>query len=151
MNNKICKCGHLENEHAALLDDKNTMVCFHPDSKGRYCECMEFQQDLEAHLKQVEANYDALQTPMPCGHLARYAVNGEEGTQYCSLCDREAIMKSLEVTADILTKTVTCIQLLREVDSRVVGLLFDYYDLHSVSLGVRINNAITELDKVNNP
>lgn len=41
-------------------------------------------------FKQVKANYDALQTPMPCGHLARYAVNGEEGTQYCSLCVLEA-------------------------------------------------------------
>ena len=41
-------------------------------------------------LKQVEANYDALQSPMPCGHLARYAVNGDEGTQYCVLCESEA-------------------------------------------------------------
>lgn len=41
-------------------------------------------------FKQVEANYDALQTPMPCGHLARYAVNGEDGTQYCCMCALEA-------------------------------------------------------------
>ena len=27
-----------------------------------------------------------LNTPMPCGHLARYAVNDETGTQYCALC-----------------------------------------------------------------
>ena len=45
---------------------------------------------LETNLEQVEANYDALQTPMPCGHLARYAVNEEEGTQYCALCVLEA-------------------------------------------------------------
>lgn len=42
------------------------------------------------NLKAVEANYDALQSPMPCGHLARYAVNEEAGTQYCSLCVLEA-------------------------------------------------------------
>jgi len=24
---------------------------------------------------------------MPCGHLARYAVNGEDGTQYCCMCE----------------------------------------------------------------
>ena len=41
-------------------------------------------------FKQVEANYDALQSPMPCGHLARYAVNGEDGTQYCCMCVLEA-------------------------------------------------------------
>jgi len=48
---------------------------------------------LETNLEQVEANYDALQTPMPCGHLARYAVNGEEGTQYCVMCEIEADKK----------------------------------------------------------
>lgn len=52
-------------------------------------------EDLEAQLKQIEANYDALQTPMPCGHLARYAVISESNphaitTQYCALCALEA-------------------------------------------------------------
>ncbi len=105
---------------------------------------------LETNLKQVEANYDALQTPMPCGHLARYAVNEEEGTQYCCMCDREALMTASEVAANVLNKTVDCVQLLREVDDRVPGLLYDHYDENTVSLGVRINNAIIELDKVNN-
>ena len=27
---------------------------------------------------------------MPCGHFARYAVNGEDGTQYCCMCVLEA-------------------------------------------------------------
>ena len=43
-------------------------------------------------FKQVEANYDALQSPMPCGHLARYAVNGEDGTQYCCMCNSNALL-----------------------------------------------------------
>ncbi len=53
-------------------------------------------------LKQVETNYDALQTPMPCGHLARYAVNGEEGTQYCVMCH----VSNLDGTIDVLHKTL---------------------------------------------
>lgn len=48
--------------------------------------------NLRLEIQAVEANYDALQTPMPCGHLARYAVNGEDGTQYCCMCDRNALM-----------------------------------------------------------
>lgn len=46
--------------------------------------------NLRLEIQAVEANYDALQTPMPCGHLARYAVNGEEGTQYCVMCESNA-------------------------------------------------------------
>ncbi len=42
-------------------------------------------------FKKVEANYDALQSPMPCGHLARYAVNEEDGTQYCVMCLCETV------------------------------------------------------------
>lgn len=46
-------------------------------------------------FKQVEANYDALQSPMPCGHLARYAVNGEDGTQYCCMCEMVSTKEEL--------------------------------------------------------
>ena len=101
-------------------------------------------------FKKVEANYDALQSPMPCGHLSRYAVNGEDGTQYCCMCDREALLTALNVAHNVISKTADCVQLLREVDDRVPGLIYDYYDENTVSLGVRINNAIIELDKVNN-
>lgn len=37
------------------------------------------KDDAHAHLVELGMT-------MPCGHLARYAVNGEDGTQYCSLC-----------------------------------------------------------------
>ena len=73
-------------------------------------------------FKKVEANYNALQTPMPCGHLARYAMNGEEGTQYCCMCEREALLTVLNVANNIISKTADCIQLLREVDDRVPGI-----------------------------
>lgn len=38
-----------------------------------------------AHARLVE-----LGMTMPCGHLARYAVNEEDGTQYCCMCVLEA-------------------------------------------------------------
>ena len=36
--------------------------------------------------KFMSEQIDKLNAPMPCGHLARYAVNGEDGTQYCCMC-----------------------------------------------------------------
>lgn len=86
MSNKICKCGHSESVH--LRDPFNgALVCVRETGVG-YCSCMQFE--LMSEIKMVEANYDALQSPMPCGHLARYAVNEKEGTQYCALCVLEA-------------------------------------------------------------
>ena len=32
----------------------------------------------------------AMNTPMPCGHKSRYAVNRKEGTSWCALCELEA-------------------------------------------------------------
>lgn len=90
MSNKICKCGHGESEHQEFSGTDYKSACFHEVDDIGYCICMNFEEDLQAHLKQIEANYDALQTPMPCGHLARYAVNEEDGTQYCALCVLEA-------------------------------------------------------------
>ncbi len=98
MSNKICKCGHDESEHQEMSNFIKDLACFHPNNEIglMFCECMNFEEDLQAHLKQIEANYDALQTPMPCGHLARYAVNGEEGTQYCVMCVLEAKNQEIE-------------------------------------------------------
>lgn len=39
----------------------------------------------DAHARLVE-----LGTIMPCGHLARYSANEENGTQYCVMCVLEA-------------------------------------------------------------
>jgi hypothetical protein len=66
-------------------------VCFDDECLLSGVENRDMQlTETQKQLKQVEANYDALQTPMPCGHLARYAVNGEDGTQYCCMCALEA-------------------------------------------------------------
>lgn len=55
-------------------------------------------------LKAVEANYDALQSPMACGHLARYAVNEEAGTQYCAICNGDALFNAGEKALEYINK-----------------------------------------------
>ncbi len=110
---------------------------------------LELLKEIETLYREAHRQLAELKTPMPCGHLARYAVNVEDGTQYCCMCDREAQMLALETVANVLDKTATCIQLFREVDARVPGLLFDFHDENGVPLGVRINNAIKELDEAN--
>lgn len=42
--------------------------------------------------KFMSEQIDKLNAPMPCGHLARYAVNEEDGTQYCCMCDRNVLL-----------------------------------------------------------
>jgi len=61
------------------LDGYQTLIDHHKEHHAEY-------EKIKSHIESIEANYDALQTPMPCGHLARYAVNGEGGTQYCCMC-----------------------------------------------------------------
>jgi len=76
---------------AKLLDMHYTGQLIHTESIQNKLANYDAQAE---QLKQVEANYDALQTPMPCGHLARYAVNGEEGTQYCVVCNGNALFEA---------------------------------------------------------
>jgi len=52
----------------------------------------------DAHARLVE-----LGQTMPCGHLARYAVNGEEGTQYCVMCAFKAEQNAIRNLANKLT------------------------------------------------
>jgi len=100
MDNEICKCGHLKSKHVPDESVPGALMCIGEGSgESLYCECMNFEDD---DLKKIEANYDALQSPMPCGHLARYAVNEEEGTQYCCMCH----VSNLDGTIDVLHKTL---------------------------------------------
>ena len=90
-----CTCGHLISEHTYSDDKSGCDKCFCKLNLGELIDkyAKEVADRTEQNLKDliaVEANYDALQSPMPCGHLARYAVNEEEGTQYCALCVLEA-------------------------------------------------------------
>jgi len=39
---------------------------------------------------EAQARLVELRMKMPCGHLARYAVNEKDGTQYCCMCVLEA-------------------------------------------------------------
>lgn len=112
MSNKICKCGHSEDKHQAIHQYDNDLACFHRvGNEGDeiwYCPCMAFEEDvvvnMQNDLKAVESNYDALQSPMPCGHLARYAVNGEGGTQYCCMCLATEIQKENGVLRRYIAK-----------------------------------------------
>lgn len=91
--------------------------------------------ELKENIKAVEANYDALQSPMPCGHLARYAVNEEAGTQYCAICVLDAtnqtianlVMTDVEGTDEkcpfcktraVLTRVEQLLELTPEVGSK---------------------------------
>lgn len=49
---------------------------------------------IELIEKQGDA-LDALQTPMPCGHLARYATTNKNNTQYCVCCELETTQRTL--------------------------------------------------------
>ena len=47
---------------------------------------LELFQEIENLYREAHKQLVELKTPMPCGHLARYAVNDEDGTQYCCMC-----------------------------------------------------------------
>lgn len=51
----------------------------------------------DAHARLVE-----LGMTMPCGHLSRYAVNGEDGTQYCVMCAAAETEKRLQIAKSAL-------------------------------------------------
>lgn len=52
-------------------------------------EIAQLKADRENAYKEIRD----MNIPMPCGHLARYAVNEEVGTQYCCMCEFEADKK----------------------------------------------------------
>ena len=56
-------------------------------------EIAQLKADRENAYKEIRE----MNIPMPCGHLARYAVNGEEGTQYCCMCLATELQKELGV------------------------------------------------------
>lgn len=60
---------------------------------GEFSDCKEQIELAESAQSEFDAlnNYiKQLGVLMPCGHLARYAVNEEDGTQYCCMCVLEA-------------------------------------------------------------
>lgn len=56
---------------------------------------LEDYRKLEDEHKFMSEQIDKLNAPMPCGHLARYAVNGEDGTQYCCMCLADELGKEI--------------------------------------------------------
>jgi len=76
---------------AKLLDMHYTGQLIHTESIQNKLANYDAQADEIKQLKADRENAYALlrqyNTPMPCGHLGAYAVNGEDGTQYCALCE----------------------------------------------------------------
>ncbi len=99
-----CTCGHLISDHSYSEEYSGCDKCQCTLNLGELIDkyAKEVADRTEQNLKDmkeiklIEANYDALQSPMPCGHLARYAVNGEDGTQYCCMCLAEQLAKDIE-------------------------------------------------------
>ena len=58
-------------------------------------EVAKLNADLQERVDFMEKKIDELNAPMPCGHLARYAVNEKEGTQYCVLCVLDATNQTI--------------------------------------------------------
>ncbi len=54
-------------------------------------EIAQLKADRENAYKEIRD----MNIPMPCGHLARYAVNVDEGTQYCLFCAADEMFDSL--------------------------------------------------------
>jgi len=62
---------------------------------GEFSDCKEQIELAESAQSEFDAlnNYiKQLGVLMPCGHLARYAVNKEDGTQYCCMCNSNALL-----------------------------------------------------------
>jgi len=53
------------------------------------------QADAIALIEKQGDTLDALNTKMPCGHLARYQVQ-EKDTQYCALCEVSGLRKEIK-------------------------------------------------------
>lgn len=76
---------------AKLLDMHYTGQLIHTESIQSKLANYDAQAE---QIKFMSEQIDKLNAPMPCGHLARYAVNGEGGTQYCCMCDRNALFQT---------------------------------------------------------
>lgn len=77
----------------------------HPAAAKAATELLQLQDEHKFMSEQI----DKLNAPMPCGHLARYAVNGEEGTQYCALCVLETDKQTIANLENFIrTRNVVC-------------------------------------------
>ncbi len=99
MNEITCSaCGHSIDEH-----EKN-MGCLHKVAPLAMCSCCNSPEDIilqilkerDDRLRWWLETYDIT---MPCGHKNRYLAEGEDGTQYCSMCQLEEYKKFADVTA----------------------------------------------------
>ena len=89
-----CNCmldlGELIDKYAMEVADRTEQNII--DAKNLDILYKEFERSQD-EIKFMSEQIDKLNAPMPCGHLARYAVNGEDGTQYCLMCEFEELRK----------------------------------------------------------
>ena len=74
-------------------------------------------------IELIEKQGDALEvlnTAMPCGHLGRYQMSTENGTQYCSLC------LIAERTNDVIHESIERDDLIATIRNAIT-LLDDYH------------------------
>jgi hypothetical protein len=94
---------HKAAEELAALEDTNARLINAAVGRGMVSEMDNMQEvavlvcGLHDEIAQIKADRENaykeirdMNRPMPCGHLARYAVNEEDGTQYCVMCVLEA-------------------------------------------------------------
>lgn len=65
-------------------------------------------EQLHRELAKATGQLITLEMKMACGHLARYAVNVDEGTQYCALCSNGTAYDELKNAALTVTKSFEC-------------------------------------------
>ena len=57
------------------------------DVRAELAAALQRIEDLGYLSYDLSRELEALNAPMPCGHEARYAVNSDEGTAWCALCE----------------------------------------------------------------
>ena len=99
-------------------------------------------QEANKTLRRAEANYDALQSPMPCGHLARYAVNEKAGTQYCSLCVAN-VAQAISVNSCPMCETRTHLHQMQNLLDGTPEINSVLYDDAIADLSNQISNVLS--------
>jgi hypothetical protein len=62
---------------------------------------VEAQADAIELIEKQGDELDKLNSVMHCGHLGRYQFE-EDGTQYCSMCERDDLIEVVEIIGQIL-------------------------------------------------
>ena len=80
-----------------MTEQKHPYACDPDETQSALIEANELINEIES-LKEERGDLllqvNAYNTLMPCGHLARYVVTADEGTQYCLMCLTESMQET---------------------------------------------------------